>query len=41
VNESTNKRVLWFAAAEVLVLVLMSAWQIANLRSFFERKGRL
>ena len=40
-NESTNKRVLWFAAAEVAVLVLMSAWQLAHLRAFFEKKSRL
>ena len=39
-NESTNRRVVLFSVAEVAVLLVMSAWQIYHLRSFFERKSR-
>eukprot|EP00808_Paulinella_micropora_P014403 g23411.t1 len=38
INDSTNKRVLWFAVFKVLVLVTLSMFQIAYLKSYFRSK---
>jgi hypothetical protein len=37
-SESTNSRVLYWAVAQVLVLVCMGAWQMKHLKGFFEAK---
>lgn len=37
-SESTNSRVVWWSAFEVIVLLAMSLWQIYYLRRFFEVK---
>jgi len=37
-NESTNNRVKWFGLATTWLLVILWAWQIAYLRSYFRSK---
>jgi len=37
-SESTNARVGWWAAAQVIVLVAMGLWQMKHLKSFFKAK---
>lgn len=37
-SESTNQRVLWWAIAQTLLLVVVGFWQMRHLRSFFEAK---
>lgn len=37
-SESTNKRVLWWSLAQVIVLVAMGFWQMRHLKTFFETK---
>ena len=37
-SESTNKRVLWWSLAQTCILVVMGAWQMRHLKSFFEAK---
>merc|ERR1711953_99519 len=37
-SESTNQRVLWWALAQTGILLVMGAWQIKHLKSFFEAK---
>jgi len=37
-SESTNQRVLWWAIAQTLLLVIVGFWQMRHLRSFFEAK---
>lgn len=37
-SESTNKRVLWWSLAQVIVLVSMGFWQMRHLKTFFETK---
>lgn len=36
--ESTNARVKWFAVIVMIGVVLLGAWQLFHLRSFFKRK---
>ena len=37
-SESTNQRVLWWSLGQTCILVLMGAWQMRHLKSFFEAK---
>ncbi|XP_060524451.1 transmembrane emp24 domain-containing protein eca [Cylas formicarius] len=37
-SESTNSRVLWWSVTQTAVLVVMGAWQMRHLKSFFEAK---
>merc|ERR1712243_157054 len=37
-SESTNQRVLWWALAQTGILLVMGAWQMKHLKSFFEAK---
>jgi len=37
-SESTNQRVLWWALAQTCILLVMGAWQMRHLKSFFEAK---
>ncbi|CAO1436929.1 unnamed protein product [Diamesa tonsa] len=37
-SESTNKRVLYWAVGQTAVLLVMGAWQMKHLKSFFEAK---
>ena len=37
-SESTNQRVLWWALAQTAILLVMGAWQMRHLKSFFEAK---
>ena len=37
-SESTNQRVLWWALAQTGILLVMGAWQMRHLKSFFEAK---
>lgn len=37
-SESTNKRVLWWSLAQLLILVGMGFWQMRHLKTFFETK---
>jgi len=37
-SENTNQRVLWWALGQTLILVVMGAWQMKHLKSFFEAK---
>merc|ERR1712187_228001 len=37
-SESTNQRVLWWALAQTGILLVMGAWQMRHLMSFFEAK---
>jgi hypothetical protein len=37
-SESTNQRVLWWAIAQTLLLVVTGFWQMRHLRGFFEAK---
>ncbi|VEN48534.1 unnamed protein product [Callosobruchus maculatus] len=37
-SESTNSRVLWWSIAQTAVLLLMGAWQMRHLKTFFEAK---
>merc|ERR1712088_26926 len=37
-SESTNHRVLWWSLGQTCILVLMGAWQMRHLKSFFEAK---
>ena len=37
-SESTNQRVLWWSLAQTCILVVMGAWQMRHLKSFFEAK---
>lgn len=39
-NESTNRRVLWFSLLEAAVFIALGAWQISYLRSSFEKKSK-
>lgn len=39
-NESTNRRVLWFSILEAVVVVALGWWQISYLRQSFEKKGK-
>ncbi|OAF64907.1 Transmembrane emp24 domain-containing protein 9 [Intoshia linei] len=38
ISESTNVRVLWWAAAQFLLLIIIGFWQIRHLKVFFEAK---
>ncbi|KAI4457653.1 transmembrane emp24 domain-containing protein [Holotrichia oblita] len=37
-SESTNSRVLWWSITQTAVLLIMGAWQMKHLKSFFEAK---
>ena len=37
-SESTNRRVLWWAFVQTLVLVATGVWQMHHMKSFFEAK---
>ncbi|CAH1173527.1 unnamed protein product [Phaedon cochleariae] len=37
-SESTNSRVLWWSVTQTAVLLVMGAWQMKHLKSFFEAK---
>ncbi|XP_012283477.1 transmembrane emp24 domain-containing protein eca [Orussus abietinus] len=37
-SESTNQRVLWWSLTQTIVLLVMGAWQMRHLKSFFEAK---
>jgi len=37
-SESTNSRVLWWSLGQTCILVVMGAWQMRHLKSFFEAK---
>ncbi|KAJ8679681.1 hypothetical protein QAD02_015468 [Eretmocerus hayati] len=37
-SESTNRRVLWWSITQTVILVIMGAWQMRHLKSFFEAK---
>lgn len=37
-SESTNQRVLWWSLGQTCILVIMGAWQMRHLKSFFEMK---
>jgi hypothetical protein len=37
-SESTNQRVLWWAIAQTLILIVTGLWQLRHLKSFFEAK---
>lgn len=37
-SESTNSRVLWWSLIQTAVLLVMGAWQMRHLKSFFEAK---
>merc|ERR1712226_1034740 len=37
-SESTNQRVLWWSLGQTCILVVMGAWQMRHLKSFFEAK---
>ena len=37
-SESTHRRVFWWSLAQSVVLVIMGAWQMKHLKSFFEYK---
>ncbi|KAJ9592507.1 hypothetical protein L9F63_015824 [Diploptera punctata] len=37
-SESTNQRVLWWSITQTCILLVMGAWQMRHLKSFFEAK---
>ncbi|KAF5280621.1 hypothetical protein FQA39_LY05269 [Lamprigera yunnana] len=37
-SESTNSRVLWWSLTQTAILLVMGAWQMKHLKSFFEAK---
>merc|ERR1712226_1609693 len=37
-SESTNQRVLWWSLGQTAILMIMGAWQMRHLKSFFEAK---
>ena len=37
-SESTNQRVLWWALAQTLILLVTGFWQMRHLKGFFEAK---
>nr|QBH73339.1 glycoprotein 25l [Carausius morosus] len=37
-SESTNQRVLWWSIGQTAILLVMGAWQMRHLKSFFEAK---
>merc|ERR1712076_229680 len=37
-SESTNSRVLWWSLGQTCILVVMGAWQMRHLKTFFEAK---
>ncbi|XP_065170919.1 transmembrane emp24 domain-containing protein eca [Atheta coriaria] len=37
-SESTNSRVVWWSITQTAVLLIMGAWQMKHLKSFFEAK---
>ncbi|KAK0408245.1 hypothetical protein QR680_003853 [Steinernema hermaphroditum] len=37
-SESTNSRVLWWAVAQIAILVVTGFWQMRHLKGFFEAK---
>ena len=37
-SESTNRRVLWWACVQTVVLVCTAVWQLKHLKGFFEAK---
>lgn len=37
-SESTNSRVLWWSVTQTAILLVMGAWQMKHLKSFFEAK---
>jgi uncharacterized membrane protein len=37
-SESTNQRVLWWAIAQTVILIVTGLWQMKHLKSFFEAK---
>jgi len=37
-SESTNRRVLWWSLIQTALLLIMGAWQMRHLKSFFEAK---
>ncbi|KAJ7370366.1 Transmembrane emp24 domain-containing protein 4 [Desmophyllum pertusum] len=37
-SESTNQRVLWWALAQTLILLITGFWQMRHLKGFFEAK---
>ncbi|KAB0800681.1 hypothetical protein PPYR_06420 [Photinus pyralis] len=38
VSDDTNHVVLWFAVIQAVIVLMMGAWQIRHLKSFFEAK---
>jgi len=34
-SESTNQRVLWWSITQTCILLVMGAWQMRHLKSFF------
>ena len=37
-SESTNSRVLWWSLGQTCILIVMGAWQMRHLKTFFEAK---
>jgi len=37
-SESTSQRVLWWAVAQTVILILTGIWQMRHLKGFFEAK---
>lgn len=37
-SESTHRRVFWWSLAQTIVVLIMGAWQMKHLKSFFEAK---
>jgi len=37
-SESTNQRVLWWSITQTCILLVMGAWQMRHLKSFFEAR---
>jgi len=40
-NESTNDRVMYWSIFEMLILIIMSIWQVYYLRKFFEDRRKI
>ncbi|XP_024527509.1 transmembrane emp24 domain-containing protein p24delta5 [Selaginella moellendorffii] len=38
VNETTNARVAWFSIMSLFLCLMVAAWQLWHLKSYFERK---
>lgn len=37
-SESTHRRVFWWSLTQTVVVLIMGAWQMKHLKSFFEAK---